>query len=479
MDKLSLKGFEIYPRSLKEHGGSQVCMARGPHGDVLLVSGTGLGFEGEMQGDGPVLVAPLNAANARRLRELFPFTAPRQGLAGGCSLGVGDRLGIASPGHLRVFARWPQVFPVLAQQSIRELKLTGRNYEEVLNAASYAVFREGFTRGFGADGDHLKTPEEVAYALDCGFSMITLDCSEHIRNDVSDMTADQLLKEQAPSDAGARYINQSFALEGGLAIRFDEAEYLKASLIYDGAIAFIGEIYRDFIEGRLVDFEISIDETATPTSPLQHFYVANELQRRGIQCQSLAPRFCGEFQKGIDYIGDLVQFEEEMQVHAAIARHFGYKISVHSGSDKFSVFPAVGRQTQGIFHLKTAGTNWLEAVRLVAMKDPALYREVHAFAMQAYQEASQYYHVKGHPDAIPDIAGMADALLPQLMNQEDARQVLHITYGLILTATGEDGHPLFRDRLYALWDKYQEDYAALLDRHIGRHVEDLLGPAEK
>lgn len=163
-----------------------------------------------------------------------------------------------------------------------------------------------------------------------------------------------------------------------------------------------------------------------------------------------------------------------MKAHAAIARHFGYKVSVHSGSDKFSVFPAVGRQTRGIFHIKTAGTNWLEAVRLVAMKDPALYREVHAFAMNAYEEASAYYHVRGRPDAIPALHGLADEELPQLMDQEAARQVLHITYGLILTANREDGRPLFRDRLYRLWETHGEDYAKLLDLHIGKHIDLLL-----
>ena len=477
---IALEGFTTYPQSIQHKDGCPLCMAKGPEGDVLLVVGGDLGFEGEphQAGDTSVWVAPKNAANAARLRTLFPFTAPRQGLADGCSVGVGDRLGIATPGHLRVFSRRHNVFPVLAQQSIRELNLTKRTYEDVLNAASFAVFREGFTRGFGADGDHLKTREEISYALDCGFSMITLDCSEYIRGDVMGMSLAQIKREHSPDqEAGARYVNRTFALKDGQRLTFDEEAYLRASLIYDKAIAFIEQIYRDFIKGQPVDFEISIDETNTPTSPLQHFYVASELMRRGITYQSLAPRFCGEFQKGIDYIGDLAQFEEELSVHAAIARHFGYKISVHSGSDKFSVFPAVGRQTQGVFHLKTAGTNWLEAVRLIAMKDPALYRKIHAFALEAYEAASKYYHVKGHPQAIPSIDNLPDEQLPHLMDQEDARQVLHITYGLILTAKGEDGSPLFQDALYELWDTYAEDYAALVYKHIGRHVDLLMGKA--
>lgn len=480
MHRLWLEGFDIYPASVQEQEGYRVCMAKGHRGDVLLVTGDNPGFEGETHqvGDQPVVVAPLSTANGKCLRKVFSFTAPRQGLAGGASLGVGDRLGIAAPGHLRLFRRWPRLFPVLAQQSIRELKLTGRSYEDVLNAASFAVFKEGFTEGFGADGDHLKTTEEIIYALNCGFSMITLDCSEYIRNDVLAIGLERLRRESTVDlKTGRRYINQCFDLGEGQTLAFDEKAFLHSSLIYNKAIDFMVVIYHEFIKGKAVDFEISIDETATPTSPLQHFYVANELKQRGVVYQSLAPRFCGEFQKGIDYIGDLKQFEKELEVHAIIARHFGYKISVHSGSDKFSVFPAIARQTQGVFHVKTAGTNWLEAMRLVSMKDPALYRRIHEFALHAYQEASKYYRVKGRPQDIPALSNMEDEELPGLMDRNDARQVLHITYGMILTARHQDGHPLFKDALDRLWEEHAQEYAALLDQHIGRHVELLLDPS--
>ena len=197
-----------------------------------------------------------------------------------------------------------------------------------------------------------------------------------------------------------------------------------------------------------MDFEISIDETITPTTPLQHFFVANELTRRGIRFATMAPRFCGEFQKGVDYIGNLGQFEREFAVHAAIARHFGYKISVHSGSDKFSVFPAVGKLTKGRFHLKTAGTSWLEAMKLVAMKDAGLYREIHTYALSVFEEARKYYHVTTQLNRIPDIKTLSDKELPQLFSHHDARQLIHITYGLILNAKNPDGSYRFRGRLY-------------------------------
>ena len=139
------------------------------------------------------------------------------------------------------------------------------------------------------------------------------------------------------------------------------------------------------------------------------------------------------------------------------------------------MFPAVGRVTEGVFHIKTAGTNWLEAVRLVALKAPGLYRLMHRFALEKFSEASKYYHVTANLDNIPDINTLSDAELPPLMDQNDARQLLHITYGLILTAKNADGSYRFKDDLYALWAEYAKEYEALLEKHIGRHLEMLLG----
>ncbi|NLD33789.1 MAG: hypothetical protein GX653_02660 [Clostridiales bacterium] len=467
-------GFTPYTQSIHRVEGTTVFMAPTDQGDRLVVIGGALGFVGEREHreDKECLVAPLSHENAQRLRQVFPFTAPRPGLPGGCSMGVGDRLGVATAGHLRVFKRYPQVFPVLAQQSIRELNLTQRSYEEVLDCATFAVFKAGYQGGFGADGDHLKKPEEIEYALRCGYSMITLDCSEHIRGDAADLDHDALAARYQPDpELEAIYLNREIAIAPGITLTFDRDSFMRTVLIYGEAIGFMRDIYARYVEGKPVDFEISIDETMTPTTPLQHYFVANELVRHGVHFASLAPRFCGEFQKGIDYIGDVEQFSRELAVHDAIAKKFGYKVSVHSGSDKFKVFPAVGELTDGVFHIKTAGTNWLEAVRLVAMKDPAFYRELHAFALNSFPEATTYYHVTTDLGRIPEVHTLSDEQLPELMNHNDARQLLHITYGLILTAKDEHGNRALRDRLYALLDRYADDYAALLDKHIGHHLE--------
>ncbi|MDO4572319.1 MAG: tagaturonate epimerase family protein [Clostridia bacterium] len=459
---------EIYPKSTHAYGGARISMLRGPDADLLHIEGPNPGFEGRREGD--ALLAPCSHENAALLRRLFPFTAPAPVLGRARSLGLGDRLGIAGPGHLRALARCDAA-PVLAQQSMRELRLTGRSYSEVIDCASFAVFREDFRQGFGADGDHLKTGAEVEYALRSGCSMITLDCSDQILGAAAVMDEAALRAAYRPDAAQeALYLEKSFDI-GDLRVSFPAAEFMRACLIYGEALRHAEDIYRTHIAGRPVDFEISIDETLTPTSPAQHYFVAAELVRRGVRFATIAPRFCGEFQKGVDYIGDRARFERELAAHAAIADHFGYKLSIHSGSDKFSVFPAIGRLSRGRFHVKTAGTSWLEAVRVAAMADPALYRELHAFALEVFDEAKQYYHVGAQPENIPALETLSDAALPGLLDMDDARQLIHITYGLILGAADASGAPRFKERLFRLWRENAELYAERLDRHIGRHIQ--------
>lgn len=466
-------GDKIYPESVNETSSGCVLMVDLGEKDALVSTDASLGFTGEKVG--AWLECPLTHENADALRTAFPFTAAQRILTRDKTMGVGDRLGICTPGHIRAFRRYPQLTPVFAQQSIRELNLTNRSFEHVLDCASFAVYREGFKTGFGADGDHLKSAEEVDYALRCGYTMITLDCSEHIHNGITDENCAAIYSPMPELEA--LYLGKSFNVGEGYTISFDETEFRKTVLIYADAVQFAARIYHEKIEspeGDRADFEMSIDETATPTTPAQHFFVANELRRLGVNLVTVAPRFCGEFQKGIDYKGDLAQFEAELKVHAAIARHFGYKLSIHSGSDKFSVFPYIGRETRGRFHLKTAGTNWLQAMLLIARCEPKLYREVHAFARTAFDEARKYYHVTTNLNNIPNLATLSDAQLPELFQNEDARQLIHITYGLILNAKDGEGKLLYRDRLYAAWRSHAEELSGCVSGHIGCHMEKVL-----
>jgi hypothetical protein len=477
--------YGVYPHSVRKlddtlffiatHNGEKFLVVYG-QGDVYdKFSGTEMAV-----GSRKAKVCAMDNENCRVLRGVFDFTSPVSHHGHSITLGLGDRLGLASPGHIRLI-KDKQVFPVLAQQSIRELNLTGRTYEDVLSAASWAVFQEGYTSGFGADGDHLKTPDEVKMALDHGFTMITLDCSEHIDNGAAELSAQEAdkryseLPEEERKSLETKYLGKKFSVSDNLEISFEEDDFKKIVLVYAKAVKFAIEIYNGFLKGldRKVDFEMSVDETLTSTTPEAHFFVASELINGGVEITSLAPRFCGEFQKGIDYIGDVDQFTREFGMHAAIAEHFGYKLSVHSGSDKFTVFPIVGKLSNGKYHLKTAGTNWLEAVRIIAAQNPSLYRRMHKFAVANLDEAKKYYHIGADVANIPDIDTLEDSQLPGLMDKDDSRQVLHITYGLLLLAKNPDGTSTFRDEIYSTLNRYEAEYYEALERHIGRHLKEL------
>lgn len=474
----------IYEDSFHQKDGGTYFILHGETAKSLVVIGGAsfARFDGtSFDIDGtPAKNCPLSAANAKLLMEIFSFTAPRNHRGQSTTMGLGDRLGLASVGHIATVKDKP-VFPVLAQQSIRELTLTSRTYDDVLAGAVFAVFECNYTDGYGADGDHLKTRKEVSYALDSGFTMITLDCSEEIDNAVSGWDKSQTDSAYAALPADVRshyeslYAGRTFMVEDyKLDIGVDDLKSIV--LTYHKAIRYTIDLYAELIAPykRPVDFEMSIDETLSHTSPASHFIVASELIAGKVEITSLAPRFIGEFQKGIDYIGTLDSFDEDFKRHQQIARHLGYKLSVHSGSDKFMVFPTVGRETGLKVHVKTAGTNWLEAVRVIAKREPALYRRMHAYAREHLDEAKAYYHIKADINLVAPLDSVSDDKLPEYLNQDDARQMLHITYGLLLCAKKPDGSYDFKDEFFAALYKHEDEYISGLKAHIGKHVS-LLG----
>lgn len=197
----------------------------------------------------------------------------------------------------------------------------------------------------------------------------------------------------------------------------------------------------------------------------------NELRRLGVQWASLALRYVGRFEKGVDYIGDLTALTADFAMHAAIARTLGpYKLSLHSGSDKFSIYEIAARETQGVVHLKTAGTSYLEALRTVAQVQPDLLREIYTFALKRYETDRASYHVSAELHHAPSPMGMADSAVPLLLDQFDARQILHVTFGSVLTAQDSSGRRLFYDRMMEVLNTHSEAYAANLKSHFLRHL---------
>jgi tagaturonate epimerase len=478
----SLKG--VYAPSIREIEGAFIFMARVAGVKKLLVgpaASVGGRFDGQWFGN--LKACPLSAWNASALRSLFPFTAPTA-IGNRVSFGTGDRVGLATPGHLRAFKKY-QVFPVLAQQSMRELGRTGRTPQEVIDDATFGVFQEGWTAGYAADADHIKTVEEALRCLRTGFTMFTIDAADHIHKKgvyLSDPEAIRNLGQSlGAEELKALYLGKEIRLEEDgviVAFSFSEADLGRAAATYGKAIDHMVSVWEALKReaGDLdFDFEASVDETETDTLPKDHYFVASELARRGVAFRSLAPKFVGQFQKGIDYIGDLQEFERQFSAHALIARKCGgYKISVHSGSDKFLAFPIVGKYTKGYFHGKTAGTSWLEAVRVAAVRAPKLYRRLHAFALTRFEEDRKSYHVTTRLGNIPDLETLQDSDLPQLLDKADSRQLMHITYGSILSAKEVSGRFSFKNDLFEVLNCYEEDHYGFLSKHMEKHMA-LLG----
>jgi len=451
---------DMAPASRVEAAGATWGLTRSAAGPRLVVQAppSAVALLSELEGEtssgsvGTLLVGPLSPKNAAVLRARVPGLAPEP-VRLRTSAGLGDRLGLATPGHVRALrAAGGDVVPVFAQQSIREMTRTGRTPLEVMDAATWGAFETGWRQGMGADADHLKTTDDIDACLAAGFTWFTIDPGAHV-----DGTADTALPAQVSvavdalpwaalddSRAGllARYAAPTIDVEGHV-VRFSDEIVLRAAAKYGRAVAHVATMYRHLAAklaiGRF-DLEVSVDETDTPTTAAEHIYVAKELRRLGVQWASLAPRFVGRFEKGVDYIGDIPAFEAEFAVHAAIARQFGpYKISLHSGSDKFSIYPIAAAHTRGLVHLKTAGTSYLEAVRTIGQVAPALFRDIYAFALERYDEDKATYHVSAEASKAPKPSAVSDADLPGVLDQFDARQVLHVTFGSVLTTRTADG----------------------------------------
>ena len=446
----------------------------GPGGRRLAVSGATAGFTGEVVAGGVRLCA-LMAENAAVLRARLPWLSPVP-LGLRTSAGFGDRLGIATPGHVQA-VRGTGVAPIFAQQSVRENARTGRTPQQVMDDAMWGAFQAGWCSDWGADADHMKTTADIDPFVSAGYTFFTIDPGDHVDDAAETDDPATLLGKVAGLDWDAlqttldetrtRYLGL-IHIEDGLSLTFDEGTLLKALAKYGAAIVHTVRMAHHLhasLGGRPFEMEMSVDETGTTTSLHEHFFIASELRRLEVPFVSLAPRFVGRFEKGVDYIGDLVALGNNIAGHTAIMRHFGssYKLSLHTGSDKFSVYPIAAFHAGGLVHLKTAGTSYLEALRLMAGVDPVLFRTVLDFARAHYTEDRRTYHVSAVLDKVPPAAGLSDAQLPDLLNQFDARQVLHVTFGSVLDTFGRE--------LFRLLHAHEAEYHALLRLHFDKHLK--------
>ncbi len=489
----ALGTLDFFPRSIVQDDAGEYGLAATDDGPRLAVlaptpgSPALRGFEGERteHNGRTLLLGPTSPGNAAVLRERLAWLRPRP-LGLRTSAGFGDRLGLATPGHVRAMrAAGAGIAPIFAQQSIREMARTGRTPRQVMDDATWGVFQEGWRGGVGADADHLKTPADIDACLAVGFTFFTVDPGEHVDNRAGHASLAELraAAEALPDHMQPRAANllgQTFDFEGQT-VHLDEHALLKAAVKYGRAVAHVAAMYQHLVQAagaENCELEISVDETEQPTTPAEHVYLASELRRLDVRWVSLAPRYIGRFEKGVDYlspdgvIGDVTALEPDFALHAAIARQLGpYKLSLHSGSDKFSVYPVAARHTRGLVHLKTAGTSYLEALRTIAARDPAFFRAIYVFARARYDHDRASYHVSAKVERAPRPEDLADADLPALLEHFDAREILHVTFGSVLTTRDEQGERLYYNRLMHLLRTHAEAYASNLERHFVRHLQ--------
>jgi hypothetical protein len=375
------------------------------------------------------------------------------------SFGFGDRLGLATPGHIAAL-RGTKFAPIFAQQSVRENTRTGRSPQQVVDDAKRAVDAAKWDAPWGADADHLKTVDDLPAFVDAGYTFFTVDPGEHVDN-AADTDSLKVLRKKAAKfnwdELSALYLNQKAEQAWG---RFKTESLQRAVVKYGGAIRHAAAMFNQLSQMKDVfDFEVSVDETDSPTTPLEHFFIASELARLGVRFTSLAPRFIGRFEKGVDYIGDLNALDAELERHAAVTRHFGtYKLSLHSGSDKFSVYPLVAKHWGERIHVKTAGTSYLEALRVLATHEPDLFLKIYDLAHECYEMDKRTYHVSAELKMLPKTLG-----LPSLLNDFHAREILHVTFGSAIGRFGVE--------LKSALIKHETVYYEGLRTHFQKHLD--------
>jgi hypothetical protein len=401
------------------------------------------------------------------------------------SFGFGDRLGLATAGHIEA-VKESSFLPIFAQQSIRELKRTKRNPQEVMNTAIEAIKKEKWEGVWGADADHLQTKEDVILMAKNGYTFFTIDSSEYIDNNVDNLNEEDLYKKYYDfsqdgkiqvDDIYNQYLGETYELQDNVVLSFyDKVVLIRVILKYSKAINHMCTMYQSIKEActnKKYEVEISIDETLKPTSPLEHLFIALELKRNNVKFISMAPRFIGAFEKGIDYKGDMKDFEKDYKKHIAIAKFCGpYKISIHSGSDKFSIYPIIGRLSANLLHIKTAGTSYLEALRVVCRTDKQLFHDIVSFSRTRYNIDKASYHVSAELSDIPE--KIDDNQLENLyLESNPGRQILHVTFGSVLG--GVNGKSIFKEKILENLDKNRDLYREVLYKHLAKHIKLLSG----
>ena len=370
------------------------------------------------------------------------------------SFGTGDRFGHEGVAQLQALLKAEKEFGVsfvpVWNKSNREHQIVGTEPIQTRKEADAAVKALGYTGQYFVDADHINLTNVDRF----------MEASDFFTIDVAD------------------YIGKQGSVEERFLPAIKEA----------------GRIYRHIAECKGADnfvTEVSMDEVDQAQTPEELRYILLEIAREGIPVQTIAPKFTGRFNKGVDYRGDLVRFEKEFEQYLLVideaVREYGLpenlKLSIHSGSDKFSIYPIMGRlirkYDKGI-HIKTAGTTWLEENIGLAVADPAaleLAKKIYVNALGRMDELTVPYAtvIDVDVDALPspeEVAAWDAQTYARTMrhNQQDPlynpsfRQLIHVSYK-IAAELGDEYYPALEKHSAVIAEQVIEN---LCERHIKR-----------
>ncbi len=319
------------------------------------------------------------------------------------TIGIGDRFGRQGKAQLQAFvdarAAGVEVTPVW-NKSNREHSLIGTRPADTRAEADAAVRSLNWTGAYFVDADHinLKTVEPFIDHSD----FFTLDVADYIGQPPSAASL------QAFQAANEKYIG-SLSIAGiAEPLQISAATLEQAAGKFLFAVEEAAKIFHHISRRKPVDrlaIEVSMDEAQQAQTPAELLFILSAISAAGIPAQTIAPKFTGRFNKGVDYVGDLNQFEKEFEQDLCVIRFAikefslpeNLKLSVHSGSDKFSLYPIIGRALRkhgAGLHLKTAGTTWLE--ELIGLAEAggsglAIAREVYHSSLRRFEEVCAPY----------------------------------------------------------------------------------------
>lgn len=406
------------------------------------------------------------------------------------SIGMGDRFAHQGVAQLRAVMRANQhgldICPVW-NKSNREHIYVHTVPSDVRKEADAAVAKLGFKGKYFVDADHINLTTVAPFVETADF--FTLDVAAFIGKPSSD---DDVAAFVASC---SKYIGELKVPGISHSIQVTKELLIEIASKFLAATQQASEIYKYLVDkkgkGNFVT-EVSMDEVESPQTPVYMFFILKMLADKGVPAQTIAPKFTGRFNKGVDYRGDLKQFakefEEDVLVIDYAVKEFGLpeelKLSVHSGSDKFSIYPIMAdiikKHNKGL-HLKTAGTTWLEEVIGLAMAGGdglVLAKKIYANSLNRSEELCAPYadvididtaqlpsidevntwsgekfantlrHIPGHPDY-----------------NSNFRQLVHVAYKV----AAELG-----DEYYGMLEKYADVVGSCVEENIyDRHLKRL------